>query len=94
MRSRRIRASRPGAADSRASPSNLTAPRVGRSIPARSDSSVDFPDPDSPVTTTNSPRSMARVTSASAVTLVPGWGNSFHTPVAPRSAVTPPPERT
>ncbi|MEQ1689746.1 MAG: hypothetical protein ABMA00_00565 [Gemmatimonas sp.] len=48
-------------------PSTITSPRVGRSIPASSESSVDLPLPDSPMTATNSPASMDNEMSSSAV---------------------------
>lgn len=50
------------------SPSTSTSPPDGRSIPAMSASSVDFPQPDGPTMLTNSPSATPKVTSRSAAT--------------------------
>src|ERR1017187_3151159 len=53
-------------------PSTCKLPEVGRSIAAMRCSSVDLPEPDGPISTTNSPFSMVRVTCFSATT----WNSS------------------
>src|SRR5690349_24891879 len=54
------------------SPSTSTVPVVGRSRPPISDSSDVLPEPDGPVSATNSPGSSVSETSATATT-GPGW---------------------
>src|SRR5436190_18518668 len=53
----------------RSLPSRLTSPESGGSSPAITRSSVVLPQPDGPRKQTNSPASMARLTSSSATTL-------------------------
>jgi hypothetical protein len=52
-------------------PASRTRPVVGRSRPAAQCSSVDFPDPDGPITAVNVPAPNETVTSRSARTAVP-----------------------
>ncbi len=68
MRRLRTCASWPSVIVATSSPPNLYWPVVGMSRQPRMFMSVDFPDPDAPMTATNSPRSMRRLTSSTALT--------------------------
>src|SRR5439155_19968722 len=59
----------------RSSPSTRTVPPVGRSRPATTLSRVDLPEPEGPITATNSPRRIPSVTPASAATVA--WPDAY-----------------
>src|SRR6266576_848845 len=71
----RWRASASSSSFARSSPSTRTVPPVGRSRPATTLSNVDLPEPDGPITATNSPRRIPSVTPASAATVA--WPDAY-----------------
>jgi len=75
VRSRRSRVA--SSSDSRpiGAPSSSTSPLVGRSSPPSSWSNVLLPDPDGPISATNSPASTCRLTPRTASTVSPGSRN-------------------
>ena len=58
----------PSSSSAASRPRTSTAPRVGRTIPASSFSSVDFPEPFAPMTPRVSPAGTSKETPSSAVT--------------------------
>src|SRR5437762_4638987 len=71
----RWRASASSSSFAKSSPSTRTIPPVGRSRPATTLRSVDLPEPDGPITATNSPGRIPSVTPASAATVA--WPDAY-----------------